>query len=373
MATAVVLVAAGQGVRLGAGIPKAEVKVSGRTLLEHALSNIKKFDPEQLVIVAPAGKIKNYKELAAAFGFQKLDVLEGGATRQLSVAAGLARVHQDAVLIHDAARAFTPKAIFDTVSKALETRECVVPALLIADTVKEVKEGKVQATLDRSKLRAIQTPQGFSTAVLRKAIASASQTFTDEAGLLESQGVEVSVVEGSSLGFKVTTQADLDLARSIFGSTRSGIGTDAHQFSGSGTLMLGCLPWTSMPVLEGHSDGDSVAHAIVDALLSAAALGDIGSRFGVDRKEYAGAAGEVFIKGALELVAEAGFRVLNVSVQIVADAPKIGPRRAELQEKLSSIVGAPVTVSATTTDGLGFLADSAGIAAVATALLAEGN
>ena len=373
MAIAVVLVAAGQGVRLGAGMPKAEVKVSGRSLLEHALQNIKNFNPEQLVIVAPAGKVKNYKEIAESFGFQKLDVVEGGATRQLSVANGLTRVHQELVLIHDAARAFMPKQIFEAVSVSLEGKDCVVPAVLIADTVKEIKEGKVLSTLDRSKLRVIQTPQGFQTSVLRQAILSSKQTFTDEAGLLESQGVEVNIVDGDPIGFKVTTQADLDLARAIFGSTRSGIGTDAHQFSDSGTLMLGCLPWTSLPMLEGHSDGDSVAHAIVDALLSAAGLGDIGSQFGVDRKEYAGASGEVFLKGALSLVSEAGFSVRNVSVQIVADVPKIGPRRAELQERLSLIIGAPVTVSATTTDGLGFLADSMGIAAVATALLAEGN
>jgi 2-C-methyl-D-erythritol 4-phosphate cytidylyltransferase/2-C-methyl-D-erythritol 2,4-cyclodiphosphate synthase len=126
-----------------------------------------------------------------------------------------------------------------------------------------------------------------------------------------------------------------------------------------------------LPALEGHSDGDSVAHAIVDALLGAAGLGDIGSNFGVDRPEYSGASGAVFIRGALELVANAGYEPVNVAVQVIADKPKIGPRRLELEGQLSGMVGAPVSVLATTTDGLGFLADAKGVAAVATALLRE--
>jgi 2-C-methyl-D-erythritol 4-phosphate cytidylyltransferase/2-C-methyl-D-erythritol 2,4-cyclodiphosphate synthase len=133
--------------------------------------------------------------------------------------------------------------------------------------------------------------------------------------------------------------------------------------------VLGCLVWPELPKLEGHSDGDSIAHAIVDSLLSAAGLGDIGSNFGVDRPEFAGASGEVFISETLKLIAARGFSVENVSVQVIADKPKIGPRRNELEARLSGVVGARVSVGATTTDGLGFLADSRGVAAVATALL----
>jgi len=124
-----------------------------------------------------------------------------------------------------------------------------------------------------------------------------------------------------------------------------------------------------MPQLAGHSDGDSVAHAIVDALLSAASLGDIGSNFGVDRAEYAGASGERFLQETLNLLAGIGLAPSNVAVQIVAEKPKVSPRRQEMEQRLSEIIGAPVSVLATTTDGLGFLADSRGIAAVATALV----
>jgi len=216
---------------------------------------------------------------------------------------------------------------------------------------------------------AVQTPQGFHTELLRNALGYAQVDFTDEAGLMESLGHEVVVVPGSDSARKVTTQADLVWAQGLFGSARTGVGTDAHRFSDSGELTLGCLTWPELPALEGHSDGDSVAHAIVDALLSAAGLGDIGSNFGVDRPEFAGAAGDVFISATLELIRAKGLSVTNVSVQVIADKPKIGPRRAELESRLTGLLSAPVTVSATTTDGLGFLADSAGVAAVATALL----
>jgi 2-C-methyl-D-erythritol 4-phosphate cytidylyltransferase/2-C-methyl-D-erythritol 2,4-cyclodiphosphate synthase len=167
----------------------------------------------------------------------------------------------------------------------------------------------------------------------------------------------------------VTTPSDLERARAIFADVRSGIGVDAHQFSESGTLMLGCLEWPEYRLLSGHSDGDAVAHAIVDALLAAASLGDIGSNFGTDRPEYQGASGELFLREALRLLSDAGFEPANVSVQVVADEPKIGPRRLEIEQHLSLIIGAPVSVLATTTDGLGFLADSRGIAAVATSLV----
>lgn len=215
----------------------------------------------------------------------------------------------------------------------------------------------------------VQTPQGFRVATLREGLAKAEGDFTDEAGLLETQGIKTAIVDGHEHAFKVTTPSDLERARAIFADIRSGVGVDAHQFSDSGELMLGCLSWPEMPVLAGHSDGDSVAHAIVDSLLSAAGLGDIGSNFGVDRTEYAGASGERFIAETLKLLLAAGLAPSNVAVQIVAEKPKISPRRQEMEQRLSAIVGAPVSVLATTTDGLGFLADSRGIAAVATALV----
>jgi len=369
MNVAVVLVAAGNGERLGAGMPKALVEVGGRSLLTHALSAIQQFNPAQLVVVAHEDHIPEFEHQVRANYRGEFSIAPGGNSRQGSVANGLAMVTEDLVLVHDAARCFAPAELFEAVANQLSSSAAVIPVMPVADTVKRVSGSEVLGTEDRNTLRLSQTPQGFRTQDLQKALAEAKEDFTDEAALMQSAGFTVTSVAGDAKAFKVTTNTDLDRARQDFGARATGIGTDAHKFSDSGELVLGCLVWPELPKLEGHSDGDSIAHAIVDALLSAARLGDIGSNFGVDRPEFAGAGGEVFIFETLKLISAKGYQVENVAVQVIADKPKIGPKRSELEARLSDVVGAKVSVGATTTDGLGFLADSRGVAAVATALL----
>ena len=369
MNVAVVLVAAGNGERLGAGIPKALVEIGGKSLLAHALHSIQGFNPTQLVVVAHEDHVEDFQAQVRVNYSGDFVIAKGGESRQDSVANGLALVTQDLVLVHDAARCFASPALFEAVAEELLKSDVVIPVMPVSDTVKRVSGNDVLGTEDRSTLRLSQTPQGFKTAGLKKALAEAPSEFTDEAALMQSAGFSVTAVAGEANAFKVTTNSDLDRARQDFAQRATGIGTDAHKFSDYGELVLGCLVWPELPKLEGHSDGDSIAHAIVDALLSAAGLGDIGSNFGVDRPEFAGASGEVFISETLKLIAARGFSVENVAVQVIADKPKIGPKRSELEARLSEVVGAKVSVGATTTDGLGFLADSRGVAAVATALL----
>ena len=362
------LVAAGKGTRLGAGQPKALAKVAGKTLLEHSLIRISEYSPDQLIVVAPAELQGEFETLAK--GYLKMAVVvAGGDSRQESVANGLSLVETDFVLVHDAARAFTPAEVFQGVAVALQESDCVVPALKPVDTIKQVSGDWVEKTLDRNSLAMVQTPQGFKVTSLRKALASTTADFTDEAGLMESQGYATRIVAGHQNAFKVTTPADLEKANDLFVQTRSGIGVDAHQFSTEGSLMLGCIQWPELPKLEGHSDGDSVAHALVDALLSAAGLGDIGKVFGVDRPEFSDASGESFLVETLRMLSDTGFEPVNATVQIVGDKPKVSPRRTELEQRLSELLNCPVSVGATTTDGLGFLSDSRGVAAVATALI----
>ena len=152
-----------------------------------------------------------------------------------------------------------------------------------------------------------------------------------------------------------------------------GTGVDVHRFSSDASkpLYLGTVEWPGVPGLDGHSDGDAVSHAIVDALLSAAGLGDIGSNFGVDRPEFAGANGAVFLAATVDLLADEGFAPVNVSVEVVGNRPKISSNRAAAETALSKIIGAPVSLIATTTDGLGFLGNDEGLAAVATALIID--
>jgi 2-C-methyl-D-erythritol 4-phosphate cytidylyltransferase/2-C-methyl-D-erythritol 2,4-cyclodiphosphate synthase len=381
---AVIVVAAGRGERLKASAPKAFVEINGQTILEHSLSPLSTLaDLAQVVIAAPSSHLAEATEIANAVlnTDATLDVVVGGETRQQSIANALAVVSEDieVVLVHDAARAFASVALFERVVSAVRsTRASVVPALEIADTIKRVSGSEVLETVDRSSLRSAQTPQGFIAADLKRAYANAGDDFTDDAALMQSQGKKVSFVAGEIEAAKITTQDDLSgvLSR-LNGPGRTGIGVDVHRFSAdpSKKLYLGTIEWPGVPGLDGHSDGDAVSHAIVDALLSAAGLGDIGSNFGVDRPEFAGANGSVFLAETVRMVRAAGYEIVNASVQIIGNRPKVSTKRAEAEAALSKLVGAPVTVGATTTDGLGFLGNDEGVAAVASALInrAEGR
>lgn len=388
--TAIIVVAAGSGTRLGEGAPKAFVGIDEHTILRHSLAGVLSVRGAQVVIVVPDGRDGDALTEAWAVAGDSRDlvsVVPGGAHRQASVAAGLAAVWPDVeyVLVHDAARALTPAGVFARVLAALEDGlPAVIPAVPVVDTLKRVVATTVVAPVAREDLRAAQTPQGFSRVVLDDAYRVADREYTDDAALVAAAGHDVTIVEGDPLAFKITTPADLDRARSLVSPTpvghasleaaptvpRVGVGTDIHAFGGDGALWLAGLEWPGEQGLAGHSDGDAVAHAIVDALLAAAGLGDIGTHFGTARPEFAGAHAETFLTATLALLGEAGWRVGNVSVQVQANRPRFSARRDEAQHVLSrALGGAPVSVSATTTDGLGFAGRSEGVSATAVALL----
>jgi len=376
---AVVVVAAGSGTRLGAGLPKAFVRLAGRTLLERSLAAVRGLaEPVQTIVVAPADLLDEAQGIAGATlgDLAPVAVVVGGDTRQQSVAAGLAVLASgvEVVLVHDAARALTPSSLFDAVVSAVRaTGHGVIPGLPVSDTIKRVSvDGAVHETVDRSELSAIQTPQGFPRDQLLAAYAAAERDETDDAGLVAAAGHPVSVVPGDAHAFKITTPWDLRRAEELLGASavpRTGFGSDTHAFDADAELWLAGLHWPGERGLAGHSDGDAVAHAIVDALLSAAGLGDIGSVFGTGDPRFADARGEVFLAETRRLVEEAGYRIGNVAAQIVGNRPIFSPRRAEAQEALTAVLGAPVSVSATTTDGLGFTGRGEGVAVFATALL----
>ncbi|MFS0712324.1 2-C-methyl-D-erythritol 4-phosphate cytidylyltransferase [Microbacterium sp. 2P01SA-2] len=380
---AVIVVAAGSGTRLSAGAPKAFVGIDEHSILRHALEGVAAAPNAQIVIVAPRGREGDARtEAEAAFGERSdlVSVVVGGDTRQQSVAAGLAALWADVeiVLVHDAARALTPPEVFGRVIDEVErTGAGVVPVRPVVDTLKRVTGSLVDEAVDRAPLVAAQTPQGFPRGLLEGAYAEATEEHTDDTALFAAAGHPVHTVAGDDLSFKITTPADLDRARHLLRPAAVaasvlpliGIGSDVHAFGGDGALRLAGLEWPGEPGLRGHSDGDAVAHAIVDAVLAAAGLGDIGTHFGVDRPEYAGASGVVFLQRVRDLVAEAGFAIGNVSVQVQANRPRFAPRRAEAEAILTDALGAPVSVAATTTDGLGFTGTGEGVSATAVALV----
>lgn len=384
-AVGVVVVAAGSGTRLGHDEPKAFVSIAGRTMLERSLDAVFALsEPAAVVVVAPASHLAAAERIAlraAGAAREHVRVVVGGRTRQQSVAAGLEALGDeiDIVLVHDAARALQPVEVFDRVIARVRIESAVsgagvVPALPVVDTIaRRDAAGRVIEPVDRSDLAAVQTPQGFPLASYRAAIAAATADHSDDANVYAAAGHPVVVVEGDARGFKVTTPWDLRRAEQLIGtgrpSLRTGIGVDVHAYDESRPLWLGGIYWPGEPGLDGHSDADAISHAVCDALLSAAGLGDIGSRFGVDDPRFAEARGEVFLRETLALVRDAGFEVVNVSVQLVAKGPRFAPRRSEVEALLSRLLDAPVSVAATTTDGLGFTGRGEGVAAVATALL----
>ncbi|MDQ1121442.1 2-C-methyl-D-erythritol 4-phosphate cytidylyltransferase [Microbacterium trichothecenolyticum] len=387
---AVVVVAAGSGTRLNGGAPKAFVPLGEHSILHHALRGVFAGPSAQVVIVVPAGYENAARAAVATAGGHDVtvSVVTGGASRQGSVAAGLAALDDgvDIVLVHDAARALTPPVVFERVFDAVAAgAAAAIPTVPVVDTIKRVDvAGHVVGGVDRSELAAAQTPQGFRRSVLAAAVAAATADHTDDASVVASAGHTVVTVEGDALSFKITTAPDLERARALVAPhaaatddptappalPRVGLGTDVHAFGGEGALWLAGLEWPGETALSGHSDGDAVAHAIVDALLSAAGLGDIGTHFGTDRPQFAGAHADAFLNHTVALLRDAGWRVGNVAVQVQANRPRFAARRVEAEQVLSTALsGAPVAVSATTTDGLGFTGRSEGVAAFATALI----
>lgn len=369
---AVIVVAAGSGTRLGASEPKAFVDVAGRAMLAHAVTAVP--DDAQLVIVAPATHVEAAQAIAPT-----ATVVAGAETRQGSVAAGLVVLEPGirTVLVHDAARAFTPTEVFDRVIDAVDlTGAGVIPVLPVVDTIKRVDGAIVLETVDRSDLAQVQTPQGFPRQELELAYAAAADDHTDDAALFALAGGAVTTVDGDDRSFKITTPADLaraehQLGDAVTAQLRTGIGIDVHAYDAAEPLWLGGLYWPDEVGLKGHSDGDAMCHAICDALLSAAGLGDIGGKFGTDDPRFDGAHGDVFIRETIAFVEGAGFTINNVAVQLIANGPRLGARRTELENHLTTLVGAPVSVSATTSDGLGFTGKGEGVAVIANALIAK--
>jgi len=387
---AVLVVAAGSGTRLGAGGPKAFVGIDEHSILRHALRGVFAAPDAQVIVVAPPGREGDaLTEALEAAGDRRelVSITTGGSTRQESVRAGLHSVWADVeiVLVHDAARALTPPEVFARVIAAIDAgADAAIPVLPVIDTIKRIDGDLIVAAVDRAELAAAQTPQGFRREVLDAAYDAVEQDFTDDAAVVAEAGHDVAVVAGDDRAFKITTPMDLGRARGLVepiapasvgisrnaAAPRVGIGTDVHAFGGTGSLWLAGVEWPGEPALSGHSDGDAVAHAIVDALLSAAGLGDIGSRFGTDRPEYAAAHADTFLGRTLALLGEAGWRIGNVTVQVQANRPRFAVRRAEAEAALSAALGgASVSVSATTTDGLGFTGAGEGVAAFAVALV----
>ncbi len=380
---AVVVVAAGRGTRAGGDRPKQFRQIGDQTMLRRCLLMLVEAPNVGLVQPVIRSEDREFFDAAAA----ELNVLPpafGGATRQASVRAGLEALagrKPDIVLVHDAARPFATPALVTRAIDAATKTGAAVPALAVTDTVKLVDDGGyVAQTLDRGRLRSIQTPQGFAFAPLleahRKAAAEGREDFTDDAALAEWAGMKVSVFEGEAGNMKITNSGDFVRAEQMhfaqLADVRTGTGIDVHAFAPGDHVMLGGVRIPHGQKLSGHSDADVVLHAATDALLGALADGDIGAHFPPSDPQWKGASSDRFLQCAVERVKERGGRIAHIDVTVICEAPKIGPHRNAIRLKIAEIAGiAPdrVAVKATTSEKLGFTGREEGIAATASATI----
>lgn len=374
----VVLVAAGQGERLGSSVPKAFVLVAGQSLLERTV--------ETLIAVAgiSASRIQIVIDPAHASYFAKLSHLpeglpapvSGGRTRGESVLSGLdalgleshALADDEIILVHDAARPFVTKPIITDLCAAMTRHKAAIPTVPLSDALKR-REGL--SPVKREEFTSAQTPQAFHAQALRRARQYAPRHgYPDEAAWVQAAGVEVQAIKGDEKNFKITHAEDWLRAEAMLSETVYGSGFDLHRYdepSGKEEKIAvgGVLLPHQRPVI-GHSDGDVVLHALVDALLGSVAAGDIGQHFPPSDPQWRGADSRVFLDFALKKLTDARAQLRHVDVTIIADTPKISPHRQRLQKRLRELLNleaGQVGVKATTSEGLGFIDAKHAIAA----------
>jgi 2-C-methyl-D-erythritol 4-phosphate cytidylyltransferase / 2-C-methyl-D-erythritol 2,4-cyclodiphosphate synthase len=380
---AAVVVAAGQGLRAGGGVPKQFRLVGGDAMLRRAIAAL--LGAPGFSAIQPVIRMEDRALFeAATAGLPLRPPVAGGATRQASVRAGLEALEPlapDIVLVHDAARPFACPALITRAIAAAERNGAAVPGLPVVDTVKSVDaDARVTHTLDRGKLRLIQTPQAFAFAPLlaahRKAAKEGREDFTDDAALAEWAGMRVTVFEGEPGNTKMTLPEDFARVEAMqaaqLGDVRVGSGIDVHSFGPGDHVMIGGVRIAHAQALTSHSDADVGLHALVDAILGALADGDIGSHFPPSDPQWKGASSDRFFSFAVYRVKQRGGLISHLDLNIICEAPKIGPHRDGIRGNIARIAGidaSRVAVKATTSEKLGFTGRGEGIAAYATATI----
>jgi len=371
METAVIIVAAGRGTRVGGEVPKQWQLLAGRPVLDHAVAAFAGLPV--VLVIHPDDRVR-----AAGLGAR---LVEGGATRDASVLAGLMALEGTGVtrvLIHDGARPLVSRALVDRLIAALDTQDGAAPALAVTDALWRGSEGCVSGTVDRAGLFRAQTPQAFRFAPILAAHRAHPGGALDDVEVARAAGLDVAIVEGEETNLKLTFPGDFARAEAILRrramEVRLGNGYDVHAFCEGDHVRLCGVKVPHGRGLLGHSDADVGMHALTDAIYGALAEGDIGRHFPPSDPQWKGAASHIFLAHAIALARSRGYELGNCDVTLVCERPKIGPHAVEMQAELARIMGVQtdrVSVKATTSERLGFTGREEGIAALATATLVK--
>jgi 2-C-methyl-D-erythritol 4-phosphate cytidylyltransferase/2-C-methyl-D-erythritol 2,4-cyclodiphosphate synthase len=372
-----IIVAGGAGLRVGGTTSKQWRLVGAKPLVRWSVEALLAAEAAEVIVVAPGGALETARALCG--DLPRVRIVAGGAERIDSVRAGLNAIADaacEAVLIHDAARPFVTRGNVDALLAALETADGALPALTLSDTLKRIApDMRVIDTPSRVGLWRAQTPQAFRWPKLRDGYLSwpAEETPTDDAQVMERAGGRIVLIPGDPMLMKATYAEDFDMMERLAGSariTRTGQGLDAHRWGPGESVWLCGVEIPHDQTLIGHSDADAGLHALTDAILGAIGEGDIGDHFPPTDPKWRGAASDLFLKHAADLVAAKGGRIINVDVTLICERPKIKPHRAAMRQRLAEILNLPldrVSVKATTTEGMGFPGRQEGLAAQAIA------
>ncbi len=368
---AAIIVAGGQGNRAGTDTPKQWQMLLGRRVIDWSIDAFSAHPEISDIVVVAA------PELGEPKPGQRFVRAEPGETRTQSVLSGLRALDappETPVLIHDAARPGIEAATISALIAALGDADASAPALPVADALKADRGGTL-STVDRNGLWRVQTPQAFRLGTIRAALDAAGPDLVDDLAAVEAAGARVNLIPGSVRLSKITFPEDFDMLARLLapgGAPRVGKGFDVHEFEpGAHVTLCGvAIPHTAK--LKGHSDADAGWHALTDAILGAAALGDIGDHFPPSDPRWKNADSALFLKHAQALAAEKGYAIANCDITVICEAPKVKPHREAMRARTAELLGLPldaISVKATTTEGLGFTGRREGIAAEAVAVL----
>jgi len=367
---AAVVVAAGKGARAGQAIPKQFANWRGKAVVRHSVEALRAAGIGRIVVAIPADAADTAQ--TALKGIEAVEFVNGGATRQASVAATLEQLTDsapDIVLIHDAARPDLPAAVVDRLIASLGEYRGSIPVLPVIDSLSVEQDGIMSGAADRDALKRVQTPQAFhfSDILAAHRAMQPGTTAGDDAQVLMAAGGVVAHVAGDERLKKLTFAEDF---MNELPPIRTGLGYDVHRLAKGEELWLGGIQIEHESGLAGHSDADVALHAIVDALLGAVSAGDIGEHFQPSDERWRGAASSAFVQHASSLVNQAGYQIGNIDLTIICESPKIGPHRPAMRAKIAELLNVDIdriSVKATTTERLGFTGRKEGIAAQAVA------